>query len=63
MKRIRFDRKSIRNQLVTAFVITSVIPILLVNIIYYYNTFKLVHQNAESMTKANLEQAKVSLDV
>lgn len=63
MKTIRFDRKSIRNQLVTAFIITSVIPILLVNILYYYNTSKLVQKNVEGMTKANLEQTKVSLDV
>ena len=63
MKIISFDRKSIKNKLATAFVITSIVPILLVNIIYYYNTSKLVQQNVESMTKANLEQTKVSLDV
>ncbi len=63
MKIISLDRKSIKIKLATAFVITSIIPILLVNIIYYYNTSKLVQQNVESMTKANLEQTKVSLDV
>lgn len=63
MKMINLDRKSIKIKLVTAFVITSIIPILLVNIIYYYNTSKLVQQNVESMTKANLEQTRVSLDV
>ena len=62
MKMINLDRKSIKIKLVTAFVITSIIPILLVNIIYYYNTSKLVQQNVESMTKANLEQTKVWLD-
>ena len=56
MKIISLDRKSIKIKLATAFVITSIIPILLVNIIYYYNTSKLVQQNVESMTKANLEQ-------
>ncbi len=61
--KMNLDRKSIKIKLVTAFVITSIIPILLVNIIYYYNTSKLVQQNVESMTKANLEQTKVSLDV
>lgn len=54
MKIISFDRKSIKNKLATAFVITSIVPILLVNIIYYYNTSKLVQQNVESMTKANV---------
>lgn len=63
MRIIRIDRKSIRIQLVVAFVLTSIIPILLVNIIYYYNTSKLVQQNVESMTKANLEQTKGCLDV
>lgn len=63
MKTIRLDRHSIRIQLVTAFLITSVIPILLVNIIYYYNTSKLVLQNVESMTRANLQQTKGNLDV
>lgn len=61
--KISLDRKSIKIKLVTAFVITSIIPILFVNILYYYNTSKLVQQNVESMTKANLEQTKVSLDV
>lgn len=57
------DRKSIRIRLVTAFIATSIIPILLVNIVYYYNTSNLVQQNVESMTEANLEQTRVSLDV
>lgn len=61
--KINLDRKSIKIKLITAFVITSIIPILLVNIIYFYNTSKLVRQNIESMTRANLEQTKVSLDV
>lgn len=63
MKKFGLDRKSIKTKLVTAFVLTSIIPILLVNIVYYYNTSKLVRQNVESMTKANLEQTRVSLDV
>lgn len=63
VKTMKLDRKSIRVRLATAFVITSVIPILIVNIVYYYNTSRLVHQNVENMTKANLEQTKVSMDV
>ena len=59
----KLDRKSIKIRLVTAFVATSIVPILLVNIVYYYNTSKLVRHNVESMTRANLEQTKVSLDV
>ena len=63
MREISFDRKSIRTRLVTAFVVTSFLPIALVNIVAYYNTSKLVRQNVESMTNANLEQIRVSLDV
>lgn len=63
MKIVKSDRKSIKFRLVTAFVVTSIIPILLINIVYYYNTSRLVQQNVESMTKANLEQTKVSLDL
>lgn len=59
----KLDRRSIRIRLVTAFIVTSVIPILLINIISYYNTSRLVQQNVERMTRANLEQTKVSLDV
>ena len=50
----KLDRRSIRIRLVTAFIVTSVIPILLINIISYYNTSRLVQQNVERMTRANL---------
>lgn len=63
MREITFDRKSIRTRLITAFVVTSFLPIALMNIVSYYNTSRLVRQNVESMTKANLEQTRVSLDV
>lgn len=63
MREVSFDRKSIRTRLIMAFVVTSFLPIALVNIVSYYNTSRLVRQNVESMTNANLEQTKVSLDV
>lgn len=63
MKKIKFDRKSMKTRLVVAFVVTSLIPIFLVNIVSYYNTSRLVERNVESMTRANLEQTRVSLDV
>lgn len=63
MKAVKLDRKSIRIQLVTAFILTSVIPILFINMISYYNMSRLVQQNVEGMTKANLEQTRESLDV
>lgn len=57
------NRKGIRMRLVATFIIISIIPIFLVHIVYYYNTSRLVQQNVESMTQANLEQTRVSLDV
>lgn len=63
MREISFDRKSIRTRLITAFVVTSFLPIAMVNIVSYYSTSRLVRQNAEGMTNANLGQTKVSLDV
>ena len=63
MREISFDRKSIKTRLITAFIVTSFLPIALVNIVSYYNTSRLVRQNVEGMTNANLEQTRVSLDV
>ncbi len=63
MREISFDRKSIRTRLITAFVVTSFLPIALVNMVSYYNTSRLDRQNVEGMTNANLGQTKVSLDV
>ena len=57
------NRKGIDVQLAVTFIIISIIPIFLVHIVYYYNTSRLVQQNVESMTRANLEQTRVSLDV
>lgn len=63
MCKIRVDRKSIKTRLIMAFVVTSFLPIVMVNVVAYYNTSRLVRQNVESMTNANLEQTRVSLDV
>lgn len=63
MGKKRFDRKSIKTRLIVAFIATSVVPILLVNIISYYNTSKLVHEKVDGMIQANLQQTKVTVDV
>lgn len=60
---MKIDKKSIKIRLITIFIITSVIPILVINILSYYNTSRLASENIESMTKSNLQQTKVSLDV
>ena len=63
MEQKKFDKKSIKTKLVSIFIVSSVIPILLVVIMSYYNISQLAKDNVESMTKANLQQAKVTLDV
>ena len=63
MDKKKFDRKSIKTKLVMIFIVSSIIPILLVDMISYYNISKLVHENVESMVCANLQQAKITLDV
>lgn len=63
MNRKKFDKRSIKTRLVAAFIATSVLPVLLVNIISYYNTSKLVHDKVVSMMQANLQQTKVTVDV
>ena len=54
---------SLRFRLIMAFVITSIIPIILINLFSYYNTSKIVKDNVKEMTEFNLKQTKASLDV
>lgn len=63
MTQKRFGKRSIKLWLITAFLAVSVVPILVANIISYFNTSNLVRKNMESMTQANLQQTKISLDV
>lgn len=63
MKRYTFDFRSIKIWMIAAFLVTSILPVLLVNLVSYYNTSKLVQQNIDSLTEANLYQTKSSLDV
>ncbi len=63
MKKQAFDFRSIKTWMIAAFLVTSVLPVLLVNIVSYYNTSKLVQQNIDSLTEANLHQTKSSLNV
>lgn len=63
MQQCSYGKRSIKTWLVTAFLTVSVVPILAANIISYVNTSSLVRQNTEGMTRANLQQTRVSLDV
>ncbi|MDD2972577.1 MAG: histidine kinase [Lachnospiraceae bacterium] len=62
MKNILY-RASLRKRLVLAFIITSIIPIILLNLFSYYNTSGIVKDNVNEQTHANLLQLKSSLDV
>ena len=59
----RSAKRSIKTRLITIFVITSMIPILIVNMLSYQNTSRLVRENISAMTQNLLQQTRVSLDV
>ena len=40
MDKKKFDRKSIKTKLVMIFIVSSIIPILLVDMISYYNIYR-----------------------
>ncbi len=52
-----------RSRLLFAFIGTSVIPIIILNLFSYYNSASIVRENVEEMTKTNLEQMNMSLNV
>lgn len=56
-------KTSLRSRLILAFVVTSILPIIIVNLFSYYNTSGIVKDNVKELTGANLKQTKTSLDV
>lgn len=58
-----FSWSSLKGQMLTAFVGTSILPILVIIIFSYVNTFYIVRDNVEELTHANLLQTKSSLKV
>lgn len=56
-------RRSIGIKLVVSFVVTSIIPIILINMFSYYNTSKIVKDNSDDLIQYNLAQTESSLDV
>lgn len=56
-------KKSLKSRLISAFCITSIIPIILVNLFTYHNTANIVRDNVQELSYANLLQTKNSLDV
>lgn len=54
-------RKSLGFQLMLSFIITSIIPIVLMNLFSYYNTTGIVRDSITEMTDYNLEQTSSSV--
>ncbi len=55
-------RKSLGFKLVLSFMITSIIPVILMNLFSYYNTTGIVRDNITEMTEYNLEQTQSSVN-
>lgn len=55
-------RRSLGFKLVLSFMITSIIPIILMNLFSYYNTTGIVRDNITEMTEYNLEQTQSSVN-
>lgn len=64
MKEVKkHQNTSLTVRLILAFILTSIIPIILSNLISYYNTSGIVKDNMQELTKANLRQTDSSLTV
>ena len=56
-------KKSLKARLLRAFLITSIIPVVLVNLFLYFNTSNIVRDNVTELTRVNLQQTRSSLNV
>jgi two-component system sensor histidine kinase YesM len=56
-------KKSIRQQLIGAFLITSIIPLILLTFFSYFNSTNLVKNNIDTLIENNLQQTSGSLGV
>ena len=61
--KISIQKKSFRNRLILAFLLTSVLPVLFMILFSYYNSTKVVESSVDEMTQANLQQTQVNLNV
>lgn len=62
MKKQR-KRTKLQTRLILAFLITSMIPLIIVNIFLYYNTSGIVRGNVDELAAANLDQTRSGLDI
>lgn len=56
-------RTKLQTRLILAFLITSMIPLVVVNIFLYYNTSGIVRSNVDELAGANLDQTRNGLDI
>lgn len=56
-------RTKLQTRLILAFLITSMIPLIVVNIFLYYNTSGIVRNNVDELAAANLDQTRNGLDI
>lgn len=60
---VQKKRWSLKSRLILAFLATSIIPVIAMNLFSYYNTSKIVTDHVKELNHANLQQKKSSLDV
>ena len=65
VKKLRemFSWSSLKGRMLSSFIITAVIPAVLLIFFSYVNTFYIVKNNTENLLRSNLEQARSTLDV
>lgn len=56
-------KSGLKARLMLAFLVTSIIPLVLVNLFSYYNTANIVKDNVTEMTSSNLQQARENMDI
>lgn len=56
-------KTSLKIRLLEAFILTSILPVILVNLFLFYNTSGIIQKNIQELTCSNLLQTRQSLDV
>lgn len=59
----RYFQSSLKGRMISAFIITSIIPAIIITIFSYLNTSRIVRDNVQQLTSTNLQQIKSSLKV
>jgi len=59
----KLRKSSLRTRLILAFVATSIIPIIILNLFSYYNTAGIVKDNVNELTYSNLQQTMATMEL